>query len=210
MQENYEIISDIKSLLAKQYNRKTKDIIRKEIIMHLPNGENWEKVLLLNRNESSTETVNAIDTDSLMNVDGKIVLNENEKIKLFALKLKLNNISDISTVTVTDAKYKFNIGNVKKNIIQKDESIRKNLKFAIECLSNNLLYSSPQTISVALSNCVTTYMPEDDIYQTLNTGSESEKLQAKKDYFKDRIKSILLEQNSAIETKLYSQLKDSL
>ncbi len=41
IQEQYEIIKDIKTLLAKQYNKNPEDITRDEIIVHLPKGENW-------------------------------------------------------------------------------------------------------------------------------------------------------------------------
>ena len=49
IQENYKIVSDIKSLLASQYDKSTKEITRDEIIAHLPSGAYWEKVLLLDR-----------------------------------------------------------------------------------------------------------------------------------------------------------------
>ena len=53
IQEHYEIISEIKTLIAKQYNKNPLDITRDEIIANLPKGENWEKVLLLDRDKSS-------------------------------------------------------------------------------------------------------------------------------------------------------------
>ena len=53
IQENYEIISEIKTLLAIQYNKNPDKITRDEIIAHLPRGGNWEKVLLLDRQEGS-------------------------------------------------------------------------------------------------------------------------------------------------------------
>ncbi|MDZ7818138.1 MAG: hypothetical protein U5K55_05785 [Aliarcobacter sp.] len=53
IKENYEIVSDIKILLSKQYNKNPEDITRDEIIAHLPRGGNWEKVLLLDRNKDS-------------------------------------------------------------------------------------------------------------------------------------------------------------
>lgn len=53
VQEHYEIISEIKTLLAKQYNKNPQDITRDEIIAHLPKGGNWEKVLLLDRQKDS-------------------------------------------------------------------------------------------------------------------------------------------------------------
>ena len=93
IQENYEIISNIKTLLAKQYNKNPEDITRDEIIAHLPRGGNWEKVLLLDRNDSST-----LENDSLVNSEGKFEISSDEKLKLLALKAKLKNITDVSSI----------------------------------------------------------------------------------------------------------------
>ena len=84
IQEHYEIISDIKTLLSKQYNKNPQDITRDEIIAHLPKGENWEKVLLLDRNKDSNLT-----NKELVNEDGKFELSENEKLKILALKARI-------------------------------------------------------------------------------------------------------------------------
>ena len=86
IQEHYEIISEIKTLLAQQYNKNPQDITRDEIIAHLPKGENWEKVLLLDRNKDSN-----LANKELVNEDGKIDISPDEKLKLLALKAKLNN-----------------------------------------------------------------------------------------------------------------------
>lgn len=84
IQENYEIISNIKTLLAKQYNKNPEDVTRDEIIAHLPSGGNWEKILLLDRNESST-----LANKELINDEGKFEISEDQKLKLLALKAKL-------------------------------------------------------------------------------------------------------------------------
>ena len=91
IQENYEIISEIKTLLSKQYNKNPQDITRDEIIVHLPKGENWEKVLLLDRNKSSNLT-----NKELVYISGNGELSQDEKLKLLALKAKLKNIIDVS------------------------------------------------------------------------------------------------------------------
>ena len=67
IQENYEIISDIKTLIAKQYNKNPEEITRDEIIAHLPRGGNWEKVLLLDRNKESN-----LPNKELVNEEGKL------------------------------------------------------------------------------------------------------------------------------------------
>ena len=77
IQENYEIISNIKTLLAKQYNKNPEDVTRDEIIAHLPSGGNWDKVLLLDRNESST-----LANKELINDEGKFEISEDQKLKL--------------------------------------------------------------------------------------------------------------------------------
>jgi hypothetical protein len=94
IQENYEIISNIKTLLAKQYNKNPEDITRDEIIAHLPRGGNWEKVLLLDRNDSST-----LANKELVNDEGKFEISEDQKLKLLALKAKLKNITDVSSIS---------------------------------------------------------------------------------------------------------------
>ena len=74
IQEHYEIISEIKTLIAKQYNKEPNEITRDDIIVHLPKGENWEKVLLLNRDKSSN-----LSNKELVNETGNFEISEDEK-----------------------------------------------------------------------------------------------------------------------------------
>ncbi len=218
IQENYQIISDIKTLLAKQYNKNPDEVTRDEIIMHLPAGGNWEKVLLLDRNSSST-----LANDALVDVDGNFVLNESEQLKLFALRAKLNNLSDRNTENVSEGTHTFIVGKKDKNIVNKNISIEESVAKAIEYLSTAILYA---TASVDLDAVLKTvigeglvsgkYTPYNDIYQDMRKDSDiaeltPEKIKLRKEeFFKKRIKEELILNKNAMETKLYYLLKDEL
>ena len=210
IQENYQIITDIKTLLANQYNKNPDEVTRDEIMMHLPSGGNWEKVLLLNRNTNST-----IDDDALVDEDGNFILNESEQLKLFALRAKLQNIS--SNEEVEDGTHTFQVGNIEKNIVSKNQSIDKNVEIAIEFLSREILYTTLTTTEIIdkLETAISTYTPYSDIYQDMKE-SDTEVLtavelaQRQEEYFKARIKEQLILNENAMETKLYYYLKDEL
>lgn len=214
IQENYQIVSDIKTLLAEQYNKNPDEVTRDEIMMHLPSGGNWEKVLLLDRNSSST-----LENDALVDADGNFVLNESEQLKLFALRAKLSNLADSNT-EVLDEKtkdYTFLVGKKDKNIVNKNISIDENVEKAIEYLSTAILYSSLTSteIETKLDEAIEKYTPHSDIYQDMKK-SETEVMDdtevaiRKKAFFKKRIKEQLLLNKNAMETKLYYHLKDIL
>jgi len=217
IQENYEIISEIKTLLAKQYNKNPQDVTRDEIIAHLPKGENWGKVLLLDRNKDSTWT-----NKELVNEDGDFEISEDEKLKLLALKAKLKNITDVSTITAdtTTKKYTFNVGENNKNQVLNDAEIEKSVNRAIHFLEIEILYSA-QTVTSTMTTLMADYTPEDkfipydrmyqDFKKTGETSiTDSELKIRKQDYFKLKIKEKLELNETAIETKLYEKLKDVL
>lgn len=221
IQENYEIISEIKTLLAKQYNKNPQDITRDEIIANLPKGENWEKVLLLDRNKDSNLT-----NKELVNSNGDFEISQDEKLKLLALKAKLKNITDISTIT-PDAqtnKYTFNVGENNKNEVLNDSEIEKSVNKAIHFLEIEILYSG-NTATTTMTTLMADYTPEDKfipydkMYQDFRTTAEVSSnavlgntvLKARKQaFFKSKIKEKLYLNETAIETKLYYQLKDLL
>jgi len=214
IQENYKIISDIKTLLAKQYNKNPDEVTRDEIMMHLPVGGNWEKVLLLDRNTSST-----LENDALVDVDGNFVLNESEQLKLFALRAKLSNLSDTNTEVLDESTkdYTFTVGKKDKNMVNKNISIDENVEKAIEYLSTTILYSTLTSaeIETKLNEAIEKYTPYSDIYQDMKK-SEAEVIDdaeveiRKKAFFKNRIEEQLLLNENAMETKLYYYLKDIL
>ena len=214
IQENYQIISDIKTLLANQYNKNPDEVTRDEIMMHLPSGGNWEKVLLLNRNRDSN-----LEDDALVDVDGNFVLNESEQLKLFALRAKLKNLSYTSTeeIDVKTKDHTFQVGMSEKNIIKKNESIDKSVEKAIEHLSVDILYGgSIETPAVILEETLTNYTPYSDVYQDMKKDSDTsdltdeEVIERQKDYFKEKIEEKLILNENAMETKLYYLLKDEL
>ncbi|MDD2895001.1 MAG: hypothetical protein PHG81_03180 [Aliarcobacter sp.] len=221
IQENYEIISEIKTLLAKQYNKNPQDITRDVIIANLPKGENWEKVLLLDRNKDSNLT-----NKELVNSEGNFEISQDEKLKLLALKAKLKNITDASSITAdtTTNKYTFDVGGNNKNLVLNDAEIEKSVNRAIHFLEIEILYSA-QTVTATMTTLMADYTPEDKfipygkMYQDFRTPAEVsantvldvEVLKTrKKAYFKSKIKEKLYLNETAIETKLYYQLKDVL
>ena len=213
IQENYEIISDIKTLIAKQYNKNPEDITRDEIIAHLPRGGNWEKVLLLDRNDSST-----LENDSLVNSEGKFEISSDEKLKLLALKAKLKNITDVSSIATdtTTKKYTFETGITEKNVVLNDLEIEKSIDRAIHFLGVEILYSGEPVDNTIkeLLNDDNNFIPYDSMYQDFKEASESsiddDLKERKQTYYKKKIKEKLLKNETAIETRLYLLLKDEL
>ena len=214
IQEDYQIIFEIKTLLAKQYNKNPQDITRDEIIANLPKGKNWEKVLLVDRNESSNLTNKA-----LVNSDGDFVISQDEKLKLLALKAKLKNITNVSNITAdsTTKKYTFNVGENNKNAVLNDPIIEESINRAISFLGVEILYSS-KTVTETMIKLLAdenNFIPYSSMYQdfkkTGETSISDSVLKARKQaYFKSKIKEKLYLNETPIETKLYSQLKDVL
>jgi hypothetical protein len=215
IQENYKIISDIKTLLAKQYNKNPNEVTRDEIMMHLPVGGNWEKVLLLDRNKSST-----LENNSLVDENGNFVLNENERLKLFALRAKLSNLSDSSTeeLNVVTKNYTFIVGKKEKNIVSRDESIKQSVEKAIEHLSAAILYTTLTSTQIEeeLKTTIDNFTPHNEIYQNMIKDSDTgvltpeEVITRQQEYFKKRIEEQLILNENPMETKLYYYLKDIL
>lgn len=218
IQENYEIISEIKTLLAKQYNKNPQDVTRDEIRANLPKGENWEKVLLLDRNKDSNLT-----NKELVNSEGNFEISKDEKLKLLALKAKLKNITDVSTITAdsTTNKYTFDVGENNKNLVLNDAEIAQSVNRAIDFLGVEILYSG-KTVSETMDKLMAdgnNFIPYDKMYQDFRTLAQVSSnavlddgtlKDLKKAYFKSKIKNKLYLNETAIETKLYYQLKDVL
>ena len=221
IQENYEIISNIKTLLAKQYNKNPEDITRDEIIAHLPNGGNWEKVLLLDRNKDSN-----LSNKELVNKDGNFEISEDEKLKLLALKAKLQNIIDVSSITSdsTTKKYTFEVGKIEKNAVLNDIEIEKSLTRAVNSLGVEILYSgvtSPSSsfLDTTVTDVIDEFTPYNSMYQEFRTTSEiaadttlSDTISntRKKAYFQSKIKEKLEKNETAMESRLYLLLEDKL
>jgi hypothetical protein len=200
IQEHYEIISEIKTLIAKQYNKNPQDITRDEIIANLPKGENWEKVLLLDRDKSSN-----LSNKELVNNDGKIEISTDEKLKLLALKAKLKDIIDVNSINATNNKYTFEVGQQNKNSVIKDIDIEDSITKAIDALAKDILYSTTTNKENIVNDVVNKFIPNDKLY-FLENSTEVEK----KNYFKSKIKERLYKNENSLETRLYKELKDVL
>ncbi len=210
IQEHYEIISEIKTLLAKQYNKNPQDITRDEIIAHLPSGGNWEKVLLLDRNKDSN-----LSNKELVNEDGNFDISPDEKLKLLALKAKLKNITDVNAVTLIDGKYTFEVGENNKNVVSKDIDIEKSINIAIHSLAQDILYTLNANKSVVLESIVERFTPYDELYFNFlkdaeTSISDTELKNRKKAYFKSKIKEKLYKNESSMESRLYKELESLL
>lgn len=210
IQEHYEIISDIKTLIAKQYNKDPNEITRDEIIAHLPKGENWEKVLLLNRDKSSN-----LSNKELVNQSGDFEINEDEKLKLLALKAKLKDTIDVSNITATNNKYTFEVGQQNKNSVIRDIDIEESITKSIQILSEEILYKSGADKQTVLDTVIDEFTPYDKFYfDFLKTGetsiSETVLKSRQKVYFKSKIKERLYKNENALESRLYRELKDIL
>lgn len=210
IQEHYEIISDIKTLIAKQYNKDPNEITRDEIIAHLPKGENWEKVLLLNRDKSSN-----LSNKEFVNSDGYVEISQEEKLKLLALKAKLKDTIDVSNITATNNKYTFEVGQQNKNSVIRDIDIEESITKSIQILSEEILYKSGADKQTVLDTVIDEFTPYDKFYfDFLKTGetsiSETVLKSRQKVYFKSKIKERLYKNENALESRLYRELKDIL
>lgn len=203
VQENYEIIRDIKILLSKQYNKSPEDITRDEIIAYLPKGGNWEKVLLVNRKNSST-----LSTDALVNSDGNIVLNENEKLKVLVLSAKQEKYGNESTIIKEEDIYTFKVGEEEKNHNYKDNIISNRIIITIEILDLNRADLSTTSVNTIIKENT----PYTSIYQIVRKTSELDDAfkSRKEDYFRDRIKETLSSSKNRKDMRIYSAVKGLL
>lgn len=206
IQEHYQIITDIKIKLAKQYNKNPQDITRDEIIAHLPENGNWDKVLLLDRMDDST-----LNNKEFINENGKIELSEDEKLKVLAIKSKAVSNVDKITLDENSGTYTFEVAN-NKSIKQKDSKVNDSLEKAIYYSILQVIYGTETSYSTVVTNMVDDFVPLSDIYQDLSDiGESTDSVDTKKKlYFKKLIKERLEKNKNPQESKLYALLKDEL
>lgn len=208
IQEHYEIVKDIKTLIAKQYNKNPQDITRDEIITHLPKGQNWEKALLLDRSKDSN-----LSNKELINTQGNITISEDEKLKLLALKAKLLDNSQMQKDGVI---YNIKVGIDEKNSVKYDKDIEKSIDIIINVLAQNILYATtPNKTQTAINSTIEGLIPYDKLYFTFlkdneTTISDTELKTRQLNFFKKKIKERLYKNESSIETRLYKELESLL
>lgn len=211
MQESYEIIRDIKTLLAYKYSIDPQDISRDEIIALLPQSGNWEWLLLLERTSSAD-----LQNDALLQEDGTLQISEEDKLKLFALRAKLKESGNDNSVREVEISGKKNlildVGIEEKNLSYKDEAIQKALQKVIDAS----LYSIETITKTDYNNLVEDNIPYNLMYQDFLKDGETLPLdddilkQRKEEYFKQRVLEVLLKSQSPRDVKLYNKLKSFL
>lgn len=208
IQEHYEIVKDIKTLLAKQYNINIEDITRDDIIAYLPKGGNWEKVLLLDRQKNSN-----LSNKEFIDKNANIEISEDEKLKLLALRAKLKDTININDSNLENKKYKITIGTNAQNIISQDKDFEDRLNKAINYLASEILYSN-KDITDTLEKVFNDIDPDKNEnkegffnYKNIYLEDTDEK---KKLYIKEKLKQRLEQNQNSIETRLYGELKKQL
>lgn len=207
IQEHYEIVKDIKTLLAKQYNINIEDITRDDIIGYLPQGENWEKVLLLDRRKDSKLGSNK----DFINEEANIIISKDEKLKLLALKAKLKDIQNTNELTEKDNKIEVIIGKEGQNIYSKQQKLDDSIKIAINFLFQEIVYKSGDLktkLDEALKDKV--FFDYSLIEYDFETTDTTELAAKRKVYLKQKIKDELLKNNNTINSSLYEKLESSL
>lgn len=185
IKENYELISSIKSLIAKQYNKEANDVTKDEIIAFLPKDSSWEKVLKISREQNAQ---NFIDEN------GDLLLSEDEKIKLLALKSKLKAIVDTSTLQKQDGVYKIDLVINQKSFQNDEEILNKHINKAKKYLVDEILYNNKLVDNAFIDLVVSTFTP---------SGYESEN-------FRNSLRNSLKNSKSGDESMVYFKTKDYL
>lgn len=198
IQEHYEIVKDIKTLLAKQYNKNIDEITRDDVIANLPQGGNWEKVLLLDRQKSSNLT-----NKEFIKEDGNIEISEDEKLKLLALRAKLKDSILIKKENEKKI-YKIAVGIDAQNITSQDKDFEDRLNRAINYLASEILYSNIDTTDIFDK------VLEDKFFFEYKNIYLEDTYDKKKLYIKEKLKQRLEENRNSIETRLYAQIKEKL
>ena len=206
IQEHYEIVKDIKTLLAKQYNINIEDVTRDDIIAYLPKGGNWEKVLLLDRQKNSN-----LSNKEFIDKNANITISKDEKIKLLALKAKLKDIQNTNELTEKDNKIEVIIGKEAQNIYSKQQKLDDSIKIAINFLFQEIVHKSGD-ITTKLNEALTdkAFFDYSKIEYDFETTDAIELAAKRKVYLKQKIKDELLKNNNTINSSLYEKLESSL
>lgn len=131
VQESYDLLSQVKALIAKRYNKSEEDITRDDILSLLPDNTSFDKMLLQRRMYQDQDKKVTLDEKEkiLLNKDAKVQISEKDKIALLALKVKLKSLikkDKVEGTTASDNAFAY-------TILYEDEAQRdKNLKKAID------------------------------------------------------------------------------
>lgn len=211
IKQSYEIVSDVKTLIAKQYNKNPNEITREEIIAALPEGQNWELVLLSNKDTNSN-----LDNSAFVDENGNFILSDNQRVELLALKSKLKSVNSESVINQENSTTTFRVIQKSKDLEYKDKVLEKTIKNVIYELTPILYDSSLTTAEIkAKIKYIEDSTPYDILYQDFRktgetTISDTVLENRQKEYFKNRVIEKLRENESGVESNIYFLIKDEL
>lgn len=202
--EQYEIIKDIKTLMAEKYNKPIEKITKYDIITMLPADSNWERVLLLNENK-----IDDTNKVTILNDQANFVLSEDERIKLLALKTKLRDTINTDNLDLNNIP----VGNNKKNIIE-NKNFEVQLENAITFLINvNATIPFGTTLEKFsckdLKDCLDKVVLLDKNFFDFSMIEGPNDIE-KRDKIKTILKNKLEKSENSYDAYLYYALKDSL
>lgn len=121
IQQSYELISQIKNNISSQYEKDLSEINKDEVLSFLPKNGVWENSILIDNEKE------------LLNDDGNLIINTDDKIKVFALESKLSNLNTLNNVQESNGEKVYTI--TKQTFHKRDEQIKKEVLNLIESLS---------------------------------------------------------------------------
>lgn len=216
IQEHYELVKEIKTMIAKEYNIDPENISRDDIIAHLPKGENWEKILLLDRQKGSS-----LEDKEFVDESANISISEDEKIKVLALKAKLRD--GFSNFKTEDDSLKIDVASSLKSDINYEKAFEKNVENTVAYIYSQILTTinhnskTDSEISSSVDSFISSflidlnekdktknpYVPFDQIKLDL---TDDEKIEL----FKDRLRQKLEQNSVGYEQRAVKYLKGKI
>ncbi len=193
IQENITLLQEIKTLISQQYQINPDKITRQELIALLPKNGHWDKLFLLNRNESFDT---AISDNIFLDPNGLAKISSNDKISLLAFRKKLK-----SNGTTSSDKVSFNIISKVESKNYDYKLIEEKLQNTIDYLVAEVIYQGKTLNQTKINTIIADFTPSQI------KGENKAKKQAN---FKKILKEKLKNSKKAQEGALYLKIKDNL
>ncbi|OCL98416.1 hypothetical protein AAX29_01655 [Aliarcobacter thereius] len=206
IQENYEIVSKAKEEYIKTYNiENINDIKREDIITFLPNG-NYEKSMLLNRDNDKN-----LSNNSFIDKDVNIDISKEERLKIFALKAKISKeefVSDGENYKVTLGKEATSNYNIQKDY---EKALQNARTFLYSLIMKDIMDSSKDINNNEIKATIKDFKDNKviDFIPNYEKTKDSEK-QTLKDNFILLLKDSLNSYSSGYEARVYKVLEENL